>query len=223
MSTPALAVEGLGFRRGGAAVLSGASFALAPGEAACLQGASGAGKTTLLRLLAGLEAPSEGTIRLGGRPASEAGRILLEPRERGIGWVPQGLALWPHMTAAEHAAFPLTAKGESAAAAAPRAAELLESLGIAALSARRPHELSGGERQRVALARALACAPRLLLLDEPMSGLDEEAKDAARRLVLAVAGRSGAALLWVTHDPREAAAVSPRVMRVRDGRLAAAA
>ena len=219
MSAPAVEVEGLGLRRDGAWVLRGARFALAPGEACAVLGPSGAGKTTLLRLLAGLETPDEGEVRLDGRVASRPGELLLAPRERGVGWVPQGLALWPHLDAFEHAAFPLRVRGAAQAEAAARAGEMLESLGIAALARRRPHELSGGERQRVALARALASRPRLLLLDEPTAALDADLKSSARELVLGALRASGAAALYVTHDPAEAAAVSPRALRVSGGAL----
>ena len=216
MSAP-LEIAGLGLRRAGRAILSGISFSLEEGCVAGVLGPSGAGKTTLLRLIAGLDIPDEGEIRLNGLLASRAGDNLIVPRERGLGFMPQGFALWPHLDAFENAAFPLRARGVPEDEVRRRTSEILATLGLAGLAQRRPAELSGGEQQRVALARALIARPKLLLLDEPMTGLDAPAREEARR-VLSVALRAcGAAALVVTHDHADALAVCDRLLLMFDG------
>lgn len=213
----ALEVAGLGRRRAGRAILSGVSFALEEGRVAGVLGPSGSGKTTLLRLIAGLEVPDEGEVLLNGRLASRPGEVRIPPRERGIGLVPQGYALWPHLDAFENAAFALRARGVAEDETRRRAMEMLESLGAAALSRRRPAELSGGEQQRVALARALVARPRLLLLDEPLTGLDAPAREEARRVLARALRTAGAAAVVVTHDHCEALAVCDRLLLLFDG------
>jgi ABC-type Fe3+/spermidine/putrescine transport system ATPase subunit len=214
-----LEVAGLGRRRAGREVLSGVSFSLAEGRVAGVLGPSGAGKTTLLRLIAGLEVPDEGEIFLDGALASRPGEAAIPPRGRGIGLVPQGYALWPHLDAFENAAFPLRARGVADEETRRRTMETLESLGAAALARRRPAELSGGEQQRVALARALVARPRLLLLDEPLTGLDAPAREEARRVLARALRASGAAAILVTHDHAEALAVCDRLLLLFDGRI----
>ncbi len=182
-------------------------------------GPSGSGKTTLLRLIAGLEAPDAGEIFLDGRLASRPGETVVPARERGIGFVPQGYALWPQLDAFENAAFPLRARGVAEDELRRRTFETLDSLGASALARRRPAELSGGEQQRVALARALVARPRLLLLDEPLTGLDASAREEARRALARALSASGAAAILVTHDRSEALAVCDRLLLLFDGRI----
>jgi ABC-type sugar transport system ATPase subunit len=137
-----LAVSGLSLRRGARAVLSGVGFALEEGRVAAVLGASGAGKTTLLRLVAGLEVPDAGEIRLDGRIVSRSGAAVVPPHERGLGLAPQGHSLWPHLDAFENAAFPLRARRVPEPEIARRVGTILESLGIGALARRRPAQLS---------------------------------------------------------------------------------
>lgn len=219
MTGEVLSVSMLGRRLGGRIVLSGASFSLEEGRIAAVLGPSGAGKTTLLRLVAGLEIPDEGDVRLDGRLVSRAGAVLVPPRGRGLGYAPQGHSLWPHLDAFENTAFPLRARNVSEAEISRRVGETLESLGIGSLVRRRPAELSGGEQQRVALARALIHRPRLVLLDEPLTGLDAPARDEARRVVSSALRRAGAAALYVTHDHDDALTVADRLILLFEGRV----
>ncbi len=219
MTRKVLSVSMLGRRLGGGIVLSGASFSLEEGRIAAVLGPSGAGKTTLLRLVAGLEVPDEGEVRLDGRLVSRSGAVLVPPRERGLGYAPQGHSLWPHLDAFENTAFPLRTRNVSEAEISRRVGETLESLGIGSLVRRRPAELSGGEQQRVALARALIHHPRLVLLDEPLTGLDAPARDEARRVVSAALRRAGAAALYVTHDHDDALTVADRLILLFEGKV----
>jgi iron(III) transport system ATP-binding protein len=178
-------------------VLCGVSLQLAEGETLALVGPSGAGKSSLVRLVLGLAAPNAGTIKLGGRLASEPGRLAIAPEDRGLGVVFQDLALWPHMTVERNLGFALGCRDRAPIGA------LLDRVGLAGKAARYPGELSGGERQRVAIARALVTSPAALILDEPLSSLDvvlaRELIDLLRELL-----RERAAL-YVTHEPREVA------------------
>ncbi|MDE2490591.1 MAG: ABC transporter ATP-binding protein [Elusimicrobia bacterium] len=215
-----LSVSALSLRRGPRAILSGVDFSLEEGRVAAVLGVSGAGKSTLLRLVAGLELPDAGEIRLDGRLVTRAGEAVVPTHERGLGLAPQGHSLWPHLDAFENAAFPLRARGVPEAEIARRVGGMLESLGVGALARRLPAELSGGERQRVALARALIHQPRLVLLDEPLSGLDAPRQVEARRVVSEALRRAGAAALYVTHDHDDALAVADRLLLLCGGRLA---
>ncbi|MGH9167800.1 MAG: ATP-binding cassette domain-containing protein, partial [Acidimicrobiia bacterium] len=175
------------------------------GETVALLGPNGAGKSTLVECLAGLLPPAAGRVTLDGEVLDEPGRRVHHPAERrSIGVVFQGLRLFPHLSAVENVAFPLRARGVGRGRARRQAIESMERLGVAGRAAARPGALSGGEAQRVALARALVFEPRLLLLDEPLSALDVQARGQIRSLVSSLlAGFEGVRLL-VTHDPVEA-------------------
>jgi len=189
----------------------GVTLEVRPGELFGLLGPSGSGKTTLLRLAAGFEAPQEGTVSLGGRVVAGPGRWV-EPEHRGVGLVPQGDTLFPHLTVGENVAFGVRRVPDRARAA-------LELVGLADRAGDRPGELSGGERQRVALARALAPGPSLVLLDEPFSSLDAGLRGRLRRDVVDVLRRAGATGVLVTHDQEEALGLCDRVAVLRDGRV----
>ncbi len=180
-----------------------------------LMGATGSGKTTLVECLCGLRAAEAGTIRIGSREVTGT-----PPGVRGIGYVPQDGALFPTMTVAEHLAFALTVRRWPAAARAARVAEVAEQLGVTALLARRPQGLSGGERQRVALGRALAYRPAAMILDEPLSALDESAHGEMCALLRTVQRATGVTVLHVTHSRREAALLADRLWQLADGALA---
>ena len=157
--------------RSGAFVLENLSFSIAAGQYAVLMGKTGSGKTTLLEALCGLKSIRSGSIHLMNQDVTR-----LRPADRGIGYVPQDLALFPHLTVREHLAFALELRGWQQARIKERVAELSALLGIGHLLERRPQGLSGGESQRVALGRALAFHPPVLLLDEPLSALDDETR-----------------------------------------------
>ncbi len=184
------------------------------GEVLVLFGPSGAGKTMTLRLVAGLDRPDAGEIRLGGRVlVSREPRVWVPPRERRCGLVFQDSALFPHLSVAGNVLF-----GARSAEARTRLPRLLDSFHVAHLAARYPSELSGGETQRVALARALMAEPEVLLLDEPFSSLDEDARRIAQDEVLAAHAEWRIPFVFVTHDRAEAERVGDRILFLRDGK-----
>ena len=213
-----LCLDQLCRRFGAVQALCDVSFSLGAGEILCLLGASGCGKSTLLRLIAGVESPDGGEIRLGGQVLAGPGAFVA-PEARGIGFMFQDYALFPHLSVAGNVAFGL--KGWARAAAQARVAEVLAVAGVAALAERFPHELSGGESQRVALARALAPQPRLMLMDEPFSNLDQGLRETVRAETLALLRQMGVAAIIVTHDPQEALTVADRLVLMRAGRVEA--
>ncbi|MCG8357425.1 MAG: ABC transporter ATP-binding protein, partial [Kiloniellales bacterium] len=182
----------------------------------CLLGPSGCGKTTVLRIAAGLEPVQQGQVTLDGRVVADP-RLAVPIEERGIGMVFQDYALFPHLSVADNVAFGL--RRLSGEARRARVKEVLGQVGMADSAAAYPHTLSGGQQQRVALARALAPRPRVMLLDEPFSGLDTRLRDQVRDQTLHVLKECGAATLMVTHDPEEAMFMADRVALMRGGRL----
>jgi ABC-type Fe3+/spermidine/putrescine transport system ATPase subunit len=212
-----IVVDGLRFRVG-AFALDGVSLEVAAGEYLVLVGPTGAGKTLLLECVCGLNRGATGRIAIGGADVTG-----LEPRFRGIGYMPQEYALFPHRSVAENVMFGLLQRGQSRDAARRRAGAMLERVGIAALADRRPAGLSGGEQQRVALARALAVEPKALLLDEPLSALDDQTRDAVGRELRRAHRESGAAAIHVCHDFAEMLALADRAAVMRAGRVVQAA
>jgi ABC-type Fe3+/spermidine/putrescine transport system ATPase subunit len=205
---------------GETAVVNGISFTVEPGEFFTLLGPSGCGKTTTLRLLAGLETPDMGEIRLAGRCLAAPARGIWVPTDkREMGMVFQSYAIWPHLTVFENVAFPLRVRGEKRAAIAKRVREVLEVVGLAGLEERGATELSGGQQQRVALARAIVYTPTLLLLDEPLSNLDVKLREQMRSELHALHLRLNLALVYVTHDQAEALAMSDRIAVVKQGQI----
>ena len=184
-----------------------------------LLGASGCGKTTLLRLVAGLETPDEGEVWIGGGRVAVARRNLVPPHARGVGFVFQDLALWPHLTVAGNLDFVLGAAGVGKRERRGRIDEVLQLVRIEAFARKYPGQLSGGEQQRAAIARALVARPRLLLLDEPMSSLDAELKAELLGELTALQRTLNVTTLYVTHDPEEAAGFARRVVSMREGRI----
>lgn len=194
------------------AVLTGVSMTMRAGERVALLGESGVGKSTLLNLVAGLERPDGGEIRLAGRPVhalSEDAAARLRARE--IGFVFQAFHLLPHLRLWQNVAIPLLLAGTDAAGARTRAVALLERLGLGGRAQSLPRELSGGEQQRVALARALVHRPRLILADEPTGNLDPKTGAAALALIDEQVREHGAALLMVTHSAQAAAIAGRRL------------
>lgn len=189
-----------------------ASLEVNAGELVALVGPSGSGKTTLLRLIAGLETPEEGVIRLDGEIVNHT-----PPAQRGVAMVFQRDALFPHLTARENLGLGLRLRGVARAEIQERVEELAGWLGLGECLERRPAELSGGERQRVALGRALALRPRALLLDEPLAHLDAPLRRQLRRELLRLHRELGLTMLWVTHDPAEALALGQRVAVMHAG------
>ncbi len=189
-------------------------------ERLVLFGPSGCGKTTVLRLLAGLEVPEQGSIRIDGRLVASVGKNLVPPERRDLGMVFQDLALWPHMTVQENLMFGLNARGVPKREAHVRTREMLQRVGLEHRIDAKPHQLSGGEQQRVALARALVSRPSVLLMDEPLSSLDDERKRAIASDLLGLQSQFGFTLIYVTHDRAETDLLASRVCQMRDGRVA---
>ncbi|MCP3920181.1 MAG: ABC transporter ATP-binding protein [bacterium] len=203
-----LVLERQGFR------LGPISLELASGSRTALVGPSGSGKSTLLRCIAGLDEPSSGEVRFGGECVSGGRRRSVPPDQRGIGFVFQRGALWPHMTAVQHLRFVEPSIDRD------RALELLHRVGLGReLAERRPHALSGGEAQRLALARALAPAPSVLLLDEPLASVDAHLRAELALLVRRLAEDGGLTLVVVTHDREEALTMADRIAVLNEGRL----
>jgi ABC-type Fe3+/spermidine/putrescine transport system ATPase subunit len=221
MTAPAISVRNI-TKRFASQALDAVTLEIALGESVVILGPSGCGKTTLLRLIAGLEVPDGGEIWLGNVQVAGPGRSLVPSYQRQIGFVFQDLALWPHLTVAGNLRFVLEAVRVPRAERSRRIGDALGLLRIDGFAARYPHELSGGEQQRVALARALIGNPRLLLLDEPLSSLDEELRAAMRTELARIQRTLSLTTIYVTHDREDAAVLGDRVIQMRAGRIVAA-
>ena len=200
---------------GGQVAVADVSLTLDAGEVICLLGPSGCGKSTTLRIAAGVDRQNGGTVLIDGKVVSDD-RHHQEPENRSIGLMFQDFALFPHLDVAGNVGFGLSgAKAEKSA----RIGALLERVDLQGYGAKYPHELSGGEQQRVALARALAPKPRVLLMDEPFSGLDDRLRDEVRDSTLELLKDEGTAVLLVTHEPVEAMRMADQIALMRDGRV----
>jgi iron(III) transport system ATP-binding protein len=213
MDAPRLQVEQVCAHFDGREVVCGVDFTVRAGEIMCLLGPSGCGKSTTLRLIAGIERPTRGRILADGEVLSDGG-LHLPPEARGVGLIFQDFALFPHLTVAQNVGFGLRGGG---AEAKQRVHELLERVDLAGYGDKAPHMLSGGEQQRVALARALAPRPRIMLMDEPFSGLDNRLRDGIRDETLALLKEEGTAVVLVTHEPEEAMRMADQIALMRDG------
>ncbi len=214
-----LELEAVGRCFGIQPVLRSLDLSIAAGEIAVLVGASGSGKTTLLRIVAGLERAQTGTVRLRGSVVDGPARRFVPPERRGLGMVFQEHALWPHLTAAENVAL---AVPQGARDPAGIARALLDDVALSGLADRRPATLSGGQQQRVALARALATGSDLVLLDEPLSSLDDAVRDRLRPLIRDRLRCAGRAALLVSHDRTDAWRMADRLLVLEAGTLSQA-
>ncbi|MGH3369978.1 MAG: ABC transporter ATP-binding protein [Nocardioidaceae bacterium] len=213
---PAVVLAGVGKRYGSVVAADHLDLTAAQGELVTLIGPSGCGKSTALRLIAGLERPGGGTIRIAGELVAGPHRFQ-QPERRRVGLVFQDHALFPHLTVGQNVAFGLHELPR--AQRRTRVGEVLDLVRLGHLTGRYPHELSGGEQQRVALARALAPRPAVVLLDEPFSSLDESLRAQVRADTVAVLRETGTTGMLVTHDQTEALSVGDRVVVMRDGRI----
>ena len=219
-TTPAIELTGLRRDYGATAAVDGIDLAVPPGSFLVLLGPSGCGKTTTLRMLAGLESPTGGEIRLGGRTVASGGRgVTVPPGKRGAGLVFQSYALWPHMTVRGNVEWPLKIAKLDRSRRAARATDVLRMLDIAELAGRYPGEISGGQQQRVAIARMLAPEPAILLFDEPLSNLDAKLRVETRAELLRIHRATGATSVYVTHDQVEAMTMATHVALMRHGRI----
>jgi len=206
-------VEGVVKRFGGVTAVDRAELAVAPGELFTLLGPSGCGKTTTLRMIAGFETPDEGRIRFGGQDVTD-----MPANRRGIGFVFQNYALFPHLPVVDNVGYGLEVRRVPAVEVAQRVAEVLKLVGLAGYEHQFPSQLSGGEQQRVALARAFVMRPKLLLADEPTGNLDATTGAAIIDLVFALNAEQGTTLLLVTHDEALAGRCARKV-RLAGGRI----
>ena len=190
------------------------SLSLKAGQLACLLGPSGCGKSTTLRIAAGVDRQSSGTVLIDGQVASDD-HVHMLPENRSIGLMFQDFALFPHLDVTQNVGFGLRSKEGRA----ERVRDLLERVNLQGYEKKYPHQLSGGEQQRVALARALAPRPRVLLMDEPFSGLDNRLRDDVRDATLELLQAEETAVLLVTHDPEEAMRMADMIALMRKGRI----
>jgi iron(III) transport system ATP-binding protein len=210
-----LTITGVSKAFGRVSVLDDVSLAVPAGTRTAIVGASGSGKSTLLRLIAGFERADAGEIRLGDRALTAPGAFVAAHR-RGIGYVAQDGALFPHLTVAQNIRFGLARRGRHAA----RVCEVMDLASLdPALADRYPHQLSGGQQQRVAVARALAPGPRVVLLDEPFSALDAGLREQTRRAVVEALEVSKVTTVLVTHDHDEALSFGHGIGLIGDGRI----
>jgi molybdate/tungstate transport system ATP-binding protein len=202
--------------RAGAFTLQNVNFTVASGSHAVLMGRTGCGKTTILEAIAGLRPVHAGSIKLASRDVT-----TLPPASRGVGYVPQDLALFPHLSVRRNISFALDVRGAPSSEISARVVETAGWLGIENLLDRTPTGLSGGEAQRVALGRALAADPAVLLLDEPLSALDDATREEMRAVLRAVREKTQVTMLHVTHHRDDARALADTVLELRDGTVVA--
>lgn len=214
-AAPCLEATGIDKAFGAFPALRKVSLAVGKGEFVCILGPSGCGKTTLLRVIAGLEKPDAGVVRINGRDVTRT-----PVSRRGVGIVFQSYALFPNLDALHNIAFGIRRRGWSRHDVTHRAGELLSLVGLEECAGKFPSQLSGGQQQRVALARALAVEPSLLLLDEPLSALDAKVRADMRREIRSLQQRLGITAIMVTHDQEEALTMADRVVVMVRGGLA---
>ena len=207
-------VAGVSKRYGETPALTDVSVSVPAGSLTALLGPSGGGKTTLLRVIAGLEIPDTGVVRMDGQDVTS-----VPVRRRGIGFVFQHYAAFKHMSVKENVAFGLRVRKRSKPEVARKVDELLHLVGLAHLADRRPDQLSGGQRQRMALARALAVEPKVLLLDEPFGALDARVREELRAWLRRLHDEVHVTTLFVTHDQAEAMEISEQIVVVNEGRV----
>lgn len=212
---PRLEIKNLVRHFGGRRVVDDVSLTIMPGQVTCLLGPSGCGKSTTLRMIAGVEMQDSGEIWVDGKLICDT-VFRVPPERREIGLMFQDFALFPHLSVAENVAYGL--RGPKAQKRA-RVEEMLERVHMRRFIDGYPHELSGGEQQRVALARALAPRPRIMLMDEPFSGLDNRLRDGIRDETLAILKEEDTAVLLVTHEPEEAMRMADEIALMRDGQV----
>ncbi|NDW05180.1 ABC transporter ATP-binding protein [Jiella pacifica] len=214
----AITIAGALKRFGSGVAVDDVSLDIAEGEFVALLGPSGCGKTTLLRLIAGFETLSAGSICFGDRLVAGEGAHV-PPEKRKVAIVFQSYALWPHMTVAENVGYALRVRGLGKAERRIKIGEALSAVELSGFEARRPADLSGGQRQRVALARCLAMDPAVILLDEPLANLDVHLRASMEETFRAFHERTGATMVYVTHDQAEAMAMADRIAVMEKGRI----
>ncbi len=213
--SPRLEVRNLVKHYGATRVVDDVSLSIAPGQVTCLLGPSGCGKSTTLRMIAGVDMQDSGSIHVDGDLVCDT-VFRIPPERRKIGLMFQDFALFPHLSVRDNVGFGLSGSSKEKL---HRISTLLERVGLGHYLDAFPHELSGGEQQRVALVRALAPKPRIMLMDEPFSGLDNRLRDEIRDDTLSVLKEENASVLLVTHEPEEAMRMADEIALMREGRV----
>ncbi|MCH2177520.1 MAG: ABC transporter ATP-binding protein [Mariniblastus sp.] len=213
---PAIQINNVSQQFGSVTALDQISLDIQPQEVHCLLGASGSGKSTLLRVIAGLQVPTAGNIVIGTQMQTSSS-VHVAPEKRSIGFVFQDYALFPHLSALRNVLFAMP--NQHSSARRQEATSLLAQVGLSDRVDFMPHMLSGGEQQRVALARALARQPRIMLLDEPFSGLDTHLRKTIRDLTFDILRKKGITVILVTHDPEEALTSANRISLMKAGKV----
>lgn len=215
MSDIAIQFKDVAKRFGPVTAIEGINFEIKKGELVTFLGPSGCGKTTSLRLVAGLELPSSGTVKIAGEDVSK------KPAEdRNVGMVFQSYALFPHMTVLDNVMYGPAMRGVNKRITRERSFEVLSLMGLEGMEERQPTELSGGQQQRVAVARAIVQQPDVLLFDEPLSNVDAKLRRKVRNEIRDLQMRYKLTAVYVTHDQEEALAVSDRIVVMKNGRIA---
>ncbi len=212
---PRLEVKNLTRSFGNLTVVDKVSFQISSGQVTCLLGPSGCGKSTTLRMIAGVETPSSGQIFVDEELIGSA-TFQVPPEARSVGLMFQDFALFPHLNVQQNVYFGLAGSKDFKQ---ERSFDLLKKVGLAHLALNYPHSLSGGEQQRVALIRALAPKPKIMLMDEPFSGLDDRLRDEIRDETFNLLRTEDTAVLMVTHDPQEAMKVADEIALMRGGKI----
>ncbi|MGE0222654.1 MAG: ABC transporter ATP-binding protein [Acetobacteraceae bacterium] len=217
---PRIEVRDLVVKYGDTTAVDRVSFAIAPGELVTLLGPSGCGKTTTLRAIAGLETPSDGTIRLNSQTVySGRERTNIPSEKRGVSMVFQSYAIWPHMTVFDNVAYGLRVRKMSRGEIESNVSRVLDMVQMTPYADRPSSKLSGGQQQRVAVARAIAFSPNVVLFDEPLSNLDAKLRAEMRVELRELQRRLDITSLYVTHDQEEALAISDRVIVMNSGKI----
>ncbi len=198
-------------------ILKGLNLQIKSAQRVVIIGASGSGKTTILRLIAGFIAPTKGLIKFDEVIIAKDAKSYLPPYKRGISMVFQDLALWPHMNVEENVAFGLKMKNIPKNQINEDVKRYLSMVDLQNYNYKRIENLSGGEQQRVALARALIVKPKIVLMDEPLSSLDEDLNKQLRRKIVSLQKKLGFSLLYVTHNKEEAKEIGERIIVMKDG------
>lgn len=211
-----IGIHGIDKFLGGKKVISDLSLEVEKNKLLGILGPSGCGKTTLLRLIAGLEVPDRGEIIINGSIVYSDRGVFVPPEKRNVGMVFQDLALWPHMTVKEHINFVLESRNMKDG---DRVVGILDLVDLTSLSESYPEQLSGGEKQRVAIARALAQEPRILLLDEPLSGLDQILRGDLKKEIRKLQKKLGITTIYVTHNYLELIDIADDIAVMQEGRI----